>query len=54
MDKKETILLEDIKKLLVLQLISQGVQAKDVAAALGVDKSVISRLVASRKIKRAR
>jgi predicted transcriptional regulator len=41
-----------IRHLLVLQLITSGVQAKDIAATLGVDKSVVSRMVASRKIKK--
>ena len=44
--------LESIKRLMVLQLITSGVQAKDIAAALGVDQSVISRLVPARKVKR--
>lgn len=41
-----------IKRLLVLQLITSGVQGKDIASALGVDQSVISRLVPSRKVKK--
>lgn len=44
--------LDSIKRLLVLQLLTSGVQAKDVASALGVDKSVISRLVPSRSLKK--
>lgn len=44
--------LSSIKRLLVLQLLTSGVQAKDVASALGVDKSVISRLVPSRALKK--
>ena len=43
-----------IKRLLVLQLITSGVQAKDIAAALGVDQSVVSRLVPTRKVKKRR
>jgi predicted transcriptional regulator len=43
-----------IKRLLVLQLITSGVQAKYIAATLGVDQSVVSRLVPSRKVKRRR
>jgi len=46
--------LAEIKRLLVLQLITSGVQAKDIAATLGVDQSVVSRLVPSRKVKRRR
>jgi len=44
--------LDSIKRLLVLQLITSGVQAKAVASALGVDQSVVSRLVPARKVKR--
>jgi len=43
--------LDSIKRLLVLQLITSGVQAKAVASALGVDQSVVSRLVPTRKVK---
>jgi predicted transcriptional regulator len=42
--------LDAIKRLLVLQLLTSGVQAKDVAHALGVDKSVVSRLVPARRV----
>ena len=44
--------LDAIKRLLVLQLITSGIQAKDIAAALGVDQSVVSRLVPARKVKK--
>jgi len=44
--------LEAIKRLLILQLITSGVQQTQIASALGVDKSVISRLVPTRKVKR--
>ena len=40
--------LDSIKRLMVLQLITSGVQAKDIATALGVDQSAISRLVPAR------
>ncbi len=43
-----------VKRLLVLQLITSGVQAKDIAVALGVDQSVLSRLVPTRKVKNRR
>lgn len=39
-----------IKRLLILQLLTSGVPAKDVAAALGVHQSVVSRLVPVRKL----
>lgn len=52
MDKKTEKLLEDIKKLLVLALICQGVQGKDIAGILGVDPAIISRMVPARQIKK--
>lgn len=42
-----------VKRLLVLQLLVSGVQTTDIATALGVSKSVVSRLVPSRKVKSA-
>jgi predicted transcriptional regulator len=44
--------LDSIKRLLVLQLLTSGIPAKDVASALGVDQSVVSRLVPSRKLRK--
>lgn len=44
--------LDAIKRLLMLQLVTSGVQAGDIAAALQVDRSVISRLFPTRKVKR--
>ena len=44
--------LEQIKRLLVLALIHQGVQGKDIASVLGVDPAVISRMVPARQIRR--
>lgn len=41
-----------IKRLLVLQLITSGVQATSIASALGVNQSSVSRLVPTRKVKR--
>jgi predicted transcriptional regulator len=41
-----------IKRLLVLQLITSGVQTTKIASALGVNQSSISRLVPARKVKR--
>ncbi len=43
--------LDAIKRLLILQLIVSGVRAADIADALGVHSSVISRLVPARKVK---
>jgi Mn-dependent DtxR family transcriptional regulator len=44
--------LEQIKRLLVLALVQQGVQSKDIASALGVDPATISRMVPTRQIKK--
>ena len=44
--------LEQIKRLLVLALVHQGLQGKDIAAVLGVDPAIISRMVPSRQIKK--
>lgn len=51
-DKKTNQLLEDIKKLLILALVRQGVQGKDIANVLGVDPAIISRMVPARQIKK--
>ena len=37
--------LEEIKRLVILGLISQGVKAKDIAHVLEVDPSIISRII---------
>jgi hypothetical protein len=42
--------LEQIKKLLILQLLAAGVPSGAIASALGVHKSVVSRLVPARKL----
>jgi predicted transcriptional regulator len=44
--------LDAIKRLLILQLITSGVQGAQIASALGVDPSVVSRLVPKRKVKK--
>jgi DNA invertase Pin-like site-specific DNA recombinase len=44
--------LNAIKRLLILQLVTSGVQATDIASALQVDRSAISRLFPTRKVKR--
>jgi hypothetical protein len=51
MDKQIIKILEDIKKLLILDLVTRGIQGKDIAQVLGVDKSTITRIVPTRKIK---
>ena len=54
MDKKIIELLEEIKKLLILDLITRDVQAKDIAGVLGVGKSTISGIVPARQIKKSK
>jgi predicted transcriptional regulator len=44
--------LDAIKRLLVLQLITSGVQSNDVARTLGVSNSVVSGLVPARSLKK--
>ncbi len=41
--------LEEIKRLLVLGLIQQGVKGKDIAAVLEVDPAIISRMISNKK-----
>ena len=53
MDQKITKLLEDIKKLLMLDLVAKGVQSKDIAHVLGVDNSVVTRVVPARRLKKS-
>lgn len=53
MDKKVVELLEDIKKLLILDLIVRDIQAKDIAEVLNVSKSTITRIVSARRIKKS-
>lgn len=48
MDERVVALLEDLKRLLILDLISKDIQGKDIAAVLGVDPAVISRIVSKR------
>lgn len=52
MDQKVVTLLEDVKKLLILDLVAKGIQSQHIAEVLGVDGAVITRLVPARKIKR--
>jgi hypothetical protein len=48
MDKRIVELLEDLKKLLILDLIAKDIPGKDIAAALGVHAAAVSRIVARR------
>ena len=44
--------LEAIKRLLVLLLIKAGTAQKEIAMALGVDRSVVSRMFSAQKVKK--
>ncbi len=44
--------LEQIKRLLILALVHQGVQGKDIAGVIGLDPAVISRMVPARQIRK--
>jgi DNA-directed RNA polymerase specialized sigma subunit len=41
--------LEEIKRLIILGLINQGVKGKDIAAVLDVDPAIISRLISPKE-----
>ncbi len=43
--------IEEIKRLIMLGLINQGVKGKDIAAVLEVDPAIISRILSSKKEK---
>lgn len=45
-------LLDQLKRLMMLHLVVLGVQAKDIARVLGIDKSDVSRIVPARAIKK--
>lgn len=53
MAKKDPVVsnLEDIKRLLMLQLIAAGVQAQTVGKALGVSKQTVSGMIPARALK---
>jgi len=44
--------LEQIKRLLIMALIKQGVPGSEIADVLGLDQSTISRMVPTRRIKK--
>lgn len=44
--------LEEIKRLLVMSLVTQGVTGKDIAALLEVDPAIISRMLPKKKTKK--
>ncbi len=41
--------MEEIKRLLVLGLINQGVKGKDIATVLEVDPAIVSRMLSGKK-----
>jgi hypothetical protein len=49
MNEKELKELQSIKKLLVLQLLANGVKAGEIADVLGMDKSNFSKIFPARK-----
>jgi hypothetical protein len=51
-NKEQKDNLEQIKRLLILALVHQGVQGKDIANVLEVDPAIISRMVPTRQIKK--
>jgi predicted transcriptional regulator len=51
-DKQIVALLEDIKRLIVLDLIDRGVQGKRVAKVLNIDPAAVSRIVSPKPPKK--
>ncbi len=51
MDKNQTRLLEDIKKLLILQLLADGVSDRAIAKILSIDASTIRHLISLKEIR---
>ena len=45
---------EEIRRLMILGLVNQGVKGKDIAAILEVDPAIISRLLSPTKSKKQR
>lgn len=54
MEQKIVDALEDIKRLLILDLVAKGIQSKHIAEVLGVDNAVVTRIVSARKIKKGK
>ena len=52
MNKEAIKLLEDIKRLMILDLIERGIQANVIADILGITKGMLSKIVPARKIKK--
>lgn len=45
---------EAIKRLMILGLLQQGVMSKDIAEVLGVDPSIITRMVPAKRMRNLR
>ena len=54
MDQNQIRLLEEIKKLLILQLLADDVSDKAVAKVLGIDPSTIRHLVSLKEIRKSK
>ena len=50
-EQPEVEMLEQIKRLLILILSEQGVKGKRIAAVLGVDAAIVSRILSPKKPK---
>lgn len=51
-DQKQIELLEQIKRLLMLNLKQQGVEGKRIAEVIGVDAAIVSRILSPKKMKK--
>lgn len=54
MDKNQIRILEDIKKLLILQLLADGVSNKIIAKVLSIDSSVIRHMVSLKEVRNSK
>ena len=54
MDKNQIRLLEDIKKLLILQLLADGVSDKAIAKVLSIDSSTIRHLISLKEVRNSK
>ena len=54
MDNKAIKLLEDIKKLLILQLLANGIGGDAIAQMLRIDPSTIRHMISLKKVKKSK
>lgn len=52
MSQQDVKELESIKRLLILLLVKLGASSPEIGSALGIDESVVRRLVPARKVKK--